>query len=51
MNKSLADDPDALNWDAHVKRVSQDAALKAVRRTMNPNMAGTVKTLIDKVGR
>ena len=51
MNKSLADDPDALNWDAHVKRVSQDAALKAVRRTMNPNMAGEVKTLIDKVSR
>jgi hypothetical protein len=51
MNRSLADDPQALDWDAHVRRVQQDGALKAVRRTMNPNMAGEVKTLIDKVSR
>jgi hypothetical protein len=27
------------------------AALKEVRRTVNQNMAGVVRTLIDKVGR
>jgi hypothetical protein len=51
VNRSLADDPDDRNWDVHIRRVQQDAALKEVRRTTNPNMAGVVRTLIDKVGR
>ena len=35
--KSLADDPGALDWNVHVKRVQQDAALKAPRRTAGPD--------------
>jgi hypothetical protein len=38
--------------DAHSAAVRDkgSAALKEVRRTVNQNMAGTVKTLINKVG-
>jgi hypothetical protein len=50
MNKSLADDPDDRNWDVHIKRVQQDAALKAPRRTVAPDLCGPPRSLIDKVG-
>jgi hypothetical protein len=38
--------------DAHsaVVRDKSSAALKEVRRTVNQNMAGVVKTLINKIG-
>jgi hypothetical protein len=38
MNRSLADDPKALDWDAHVKRVQQDAALKTPRNTVSTSV-------------
>ena len=49
VSKSLADDPKALDWDAHVKRVQQDAALKTPRRTVAPDLCGPRRPLLDKV--
>jgi hypothetical protein len=50
MNNSLADDPDDRNWDAHIKRVQQDAALKAPRRTVAPDLCGgPPRPLLDKL--
>jgi hypothetical protein len=39
--------------DAHFRAVRDagSAALKEVRRTVNQNLGGVVRTLIDKVGR
>jgi hypothetical protein len=51
MNKSIADDPKALDWSEHVRRVSQDSAAKAPRKVSYPAAVGGLKTLIDKVGR
>jgi hypothetical protein len=51
VSKSLADDPGALDWNVHVKRVQQDAALKAPRRTVAPDLCGPPRSLIDKVGK
>jgi hypothetical protein len=48
MSKSIADDPKALDWAEHVRRVSQDSALKQPRRTPYPSLAGTVKVIGDK---
>jgi hypothetical protein len=50
VNKSLADDPKDRDWDEHIRRVQQDAALKAPRRTMAPDLCGPPRSLIDKVG-
>jgi hypothetical protein len=50
MQKSIADDPLDRDWPTHVKRVAQDTALKAVRRSAGPDRSGSVRVLIDKVG-
>jgi hypothetical protein len=50
-SKSLADDPKALDWSEHVRRVAQDTALKTPRRTMAPDLCGPRRALIDKVGK
>jgi hypothetical protein len=49
VNKSLADDPDDRNWDVHIKRVQQDATLKAPRRTVAPSLCGPPRALLDKL--
>jgi hypothetical protein len=53
VNRSIADDPDDRNWDVHRARVMDrgSASLKEVRRTVNQNLGGVVRTLIDKVAR
>jgi hypothetical protein len=50
-SKSLADDPKALDWNEHVRRVAQDTALKTPRRMAGPDRSGTVRVLLDKVGK
>jgi hypothetical protein len=44
MNRSIADDPKALDWSEHVRRVQTGQALKEPRRTTAP------RPLLDKVG-
>jgi hypothetical protein len=43
VNRSLKDDPGALNWDSHVKRISTDKVLKSVRRPAMGPVAGVVR--------
>jgi hypothetical protein len=49
VNRSIADDPKALDWSEHVKRVSQDTGLKTPRRTVAPDLCGPRRPLLDKV--
>jgi hypothetical protein len=50
MQRSIADDPKDRDWDEHVRRVSQDSALKTPRRSVAPDLCGPPRALIDKVG-
>jgi len=49
MNRSLVDDRKDRDWDEHIRRVQQDAALKAPRRTVAPDLCGPARPLLDKV--
>ena len=51
VSNSISGDPLDRDWPTPIKRVAQDTALKAVRRSAGPDRSGTVRTLIDKVGR
>jgi hypothetical protein len=48
VNKSLADDPKALDWAEHVRRVSRDSAAKQPRRVQYPSLGGVVKVIGDE---
>ena len=43
MNRSLVDDRKDRDWDEHIRRVQQDAALKAPRRTVAPDLCGPAR--------
>jgi hypothetical protein len=51
VNKSLADDPKDRDWDEHIRRVQQDAALKTPRRTVAPDLCGPRRPLLDKLAK
>jgi hypothetical protein len=50
-NRSIADDPKALDWSEHVRRVQTGQALKEPRRTMAPDLCRPRRALLDKVGK
>jgi hypothetical protein len=48
MTKSIADDPKALDWSEHIRRVSQGN--KAPHRVSYPPLVSPPRAILDKVG-